>query len=143
MSAAEFAREPARQNDFQRARQRRQKPNRIQRFAENFAAEFCQPNTQRRVVGITESEMFRAREKIKLVAEIAVTVARDEKKKNFEKRERVSDEKEDAERFCQSVEERTRVGDPLAMREESFNILICRGLKEPFPEVWKRIKHWN
>ncbi len=55
----------------------------------------------------------------------------------------LGDEKEDAEEFCQSVEERTRVGEPLAMREENFNILICRGLKEPFPELWKKIKHWN
>ena len=56
----------------------------------------------------------------------------------------LGDEKEDAEEeLCQSVEERTRVGEPLAMKEENFNILICRGLKEPFPELWKKIKHWN
>jgi hypothetical protein len=55
----------------------------------------------------------------------------------------LGDEKEDAEEFCQSVEERTRVGVPLAMKEENFNILICRGLKEPFPELWKKIRHWN
>ena len=55
----------------------------------------------------------------------------------------LGDEKEDAEEVCQSVEERTRVGVPLAMEEENFNILICRGLKEPFPEIWKKIKNWN
>jgi len=55
----------------------------------------------------------------------------------------LGDKKEDAEELCQSVEERTRVGEPLAMKEENFNILICRGLKEPFPELWKKIKHWN
>jgi len=55
----------------------------------------------------------------------------------------LGDEKEDAEEICRSIEERTRVGEPLAMREENFNILICRGLKEPFPELWKKIKHWN
>jgi hypothetical protein len=55
----------------------------------------------------------------------------------------LGDEKEDAEEFFQSVEEKTRVGEPLAMREENFNILIGRGLKQPFPEVWKKIKNWN
>ena len=55
----------------------------------------------------------------------------------------LGDEKEDAEEFCESVEQRTRVGVPLAMEEENFDILICRGLKEPFPELWKKIKHWN
>ena len=55
----------------------------------------------------------------------------------------LGDEKEDAEEFFQSVEEKTRVGDPLAMREENFNILVGRGLKQPFPEVWKKIKNWN
>jgi len=52
-------------------------------------------------------------------------------------------EKEGAEEVCQSVEERTRVGEPLAMKEENFNILICRGLKKPFPEIWSKIKNWN
>ena len=55
----------------------------------------------------------------------------------------LGDEKDDAEEFCQSVEERMRVGVPLAMEEENFNILICRGLKTPFPEIWKKIKIWN
>jgi len=55
----------------------------------------------------------------------------------------LGDDKEDAEEFFQNVEEKTRVGEPLAMREENFNILIGRGLKQPFPEVWKKIKNWN
>jgi hypothetical protein len=55
----------------------------------------------------------------------------------------LGDEKKDAEEFCQSVEERTRVGEPLAMKEENFNILICRGLKTPLPDFWTRVKHWN
>jgi len=55
----------------------------------------------------------------------------------------LGDEKEDAEEFCQSVEEKTRVGVPLAMKEENFNILICRGLKTPLPDFWKQVKHWN
>lgn len=52
-------------------------------------------------------------------------------------------EKEDAEKNCRSVEEKTAVGHSLAMAEENFNILICRGLKEPLPELWKKLKHWN
>ena len=55
----------------------------------------------------------------------------------------LGDEKEDAEKVCESVEEKTRVGDPLAMKEENFNILICRGLKEPLSKFWKKVKHWN
>lgn len=55
----------------------------------------------------------------------------------------LGDEKEDAEEFFQSVEEKTRVGNPLAMEEENFNILVGRGLKQPFPELWKKIKNWN
>jgi len=52
-------------------------------------------------------------------------------------------EKENAEKNCQSVEEKARVGEPLAMKEENFNILVCRGLKVPLPELWKKIKNWN
>ena len=55
----------------------------------------------------------------------------------------LGDEKEDAEEFFQSVEEKTRVGEPFAMQEENFNILVGRGLKQPFPKVWKKIKNWN
>ncbi len=55
----------------------------------------------------------------------------------------LGDEKEDAEKVCQSVEERTPVGVPLAMKEENFNILICRGLKMPLPDFWTQVKHWN
>ncbi len=55
----------------------------------------------------------------------------------------LGDEKEDAEKVCQSVEDKTRVGESLAMKEENFNILVCRGLKEPLPELWKKIKNWN
>jgi hypothetical protein len=55
----------------------------------------------------------------------------------------LGDKKEDAEELFQSVEEKTRVGEPLAMGEENFNILVGRGLKQPFPEIWKKIKNWN
>lgn len=55
----------------------------------------------------------------------------------------LGDEKEDAEKSCRSVEERGRVGHPYAMGEEQFNILVCRGLKTPLPELWPKLKHWN
>jgi hypothetical protein len=55
----------------------------------------------------------------------------------------LGDEKKDAEEVCQSVEERTQVGEPLAMKEENFNILICRWLKTSLPNFWTRAKHWN
>ncbi len=55
----------------------------------------------------------------------------------------LGDEKKDWENFCQSVEEKTPVGVPFGMKEENFNILICRGLKQPLPEIWTRLKHWN
>ncbi|MEZ5426764.1 MAG: glycosyltransferase family 39 protein [Pyrinomonadaceae bacterium] len=51
--------------------------------------------------------------------------------------------KEDAEKYCRSVEESLPVGHPYAMKYENFKILICRDLKEPFPEVWKKIKLWR
>jgi 4-amino-4-deoxy-L-arabinose transferase-like glycosyltransferase len=55
----------------------------------------------------------------------------------------LGDRKADAEEFFQSVEEKTRVGEPLAMREENFNILVGRGMKQPFSEIWTKIKNWN
>ena len=76
MFAAEFAHQQTSQNDSQRAREHRQKPNRKKRIAKKRRADFCQKNAQRRVVGITEGEMFRAGKKIKFIAEIAVTIAR-------------------------------------------------------------------
>jgi hypothetical protein len=55
----------------------------------------------------------------------------------------LGDEKDDAQEFFQTVEEKTRVGEPWAMREENFNILVGRGLKQPFSEIWKKIRNWN
>jgi hypothetical protein len=51
--------------------------------------------------------------------------------------------KESAERFCGSVEERERVGERFAMAEENYTILICRDIKIPVDQLWKRLKHWN
>jgi hypothetical protein len=55
----------------------------------------------------------------------------------------LGDEKEDAEEFFQSVKEKTRVGEPFAMQEENFNILVGRDMKQPFSEIWKKMKNWN
>ncbi|MDQ6785280.1 MAG: glycosyltransferase family 39 protein [Acidobacteriota bacterium] len=51
--------------------------------------------------------------------------------------------REDAEKNCQSVEEKTEVNHPYSMNEEKYKILICRGLKQPLPELWSKLKHWN
>jgi hypothetical protein len=51
--------------------------------------------------------------------------------------------REDAEYWCQSVEEGPRVGHPYSMGWEHYNILICHGLKKPMAEAWPRFKFWN
>jgi hypothetical protein len=51
--------------------------------------------------------------------------------------------REDAEKNCQSVEEKTEVNHPYSMNEEKYKILICRGLREPLPALWSKLKHWN
>ena len=52
-------------------------------------------------------------------------------------------DREDAEKFCGAVETRDAVGGKYNMDEENFNILICRDLRYPLPQFWKRMKHWN
>jgi len=49
----------------------------------------------------------------------------------------------DAERNCARVEEAGRVGHPYAMAEEHFTIHVCRDLKQPLPQLWPSLKHWN
>ena len=44
---------------------------------------------------------------------------------------------------ARGIEEAERVGHPYGMAEEQFTILVGRGLKEPLPELWPRLKHWN
>ena len=51
--------------------------------------------------------------------------------------------REDAEKNCQSVEEKTEVNHPYSMNEERYKILICRLTKQPLPEIWTNLKHWN
>jgi hypothetical protein len=52
-------------------------------------------------------------------------------------------EKDDAERMCGSVEERDRVGERFSMAGENYTILVCRDIKLPIDQLWKRLKHWN
>ena len=56
---------------------------------------------------------------------------------------RQADGKYEAEKFFESVEEKTEVADPYSMNEEKYKILLCRGMKKPLPEVWASLKHWN
>ncbi len=51
--------------------------------------------------------------------------------------------REDAEKNCQIVEEKTEVNHPYSMNEEKYKIFICRGLKQSLPEMWSKLKHWN
>lgn len=48
-----------------------------------------------------------------------------------------------AEKYCNSVEEKTEINHPYSMADEKYNIIICRDLKQPLPEVWSKLKHWN
>lgn len=51
--------------------------------------------------------------------------------------------KEDAEKNCESVEEKTEVNHPLSPSYEKYKIIICRQTKKPLPEIWNSLKHWN
>ena len=44
---------------------------------------------------------------------------------------------------CASVTDGPEVGHPLAMGEEHFRIHVCHGLKQPLPELWPTLKHWQ
>jgi hypothetical protein len=49
----------------------------------------------------------------------------------------------DAEQYCTTVESGPELNHPYAMAEEHYQILICRGLKMPLPQLWPRLKLWN
>jgi hypothetical protein len=51
--------------------------------------------------------------------------------------------KEEVEKNCESVEERTEVNHPYSMADEKYKILICRRTKKPLPEIWQSLRHWN
>ena len=50
--------------------------------------------------------------------------------------------KENAERKCNSVEEKTEVNYPYTEGYEKYHILICRQTKKPLPEIWQSLKFW-
>jgi len=50
---------------------------------------------------------------------------------------------ETAARRCASVEAAGELKHPYAMAEEQQTIFICRGLKQPLPQAWHQLKHWN
>ncbi|MEP6902357.1 MAG: glycosyltransferase family 39 protein [Actinomycetota bacterium] len=51
--------------------------------------------------------------------------------------------KEDAEKNCESTEEKTEVNNQYSDSYEKYKILICRKTKKPLPEIWPSLKHWN
>jgi hypothetical protein len=51
--------------------------------------------------------------------------------------------KEDAEKSCESVEEKTEVDHPYSDSYEKYKILVCRRTKKPLAEIWPALKHWN
>jgi hypothetical protein len=50
---------------------------------------------------------------------------------------------DDAQYWCQNVEEGPKVGNPYAMGWEHYTILICHGLKKPIAEAWPHFKVWD
>ena len=51
--------------------------------------------------------------------------------------------KAEAEKSCESVEEKTEVNQIYSDSYEKYKILVCRNTKKPLPEVWQSLKHWN
>jgi len=50
---------------------------------------------------------------------------------------------EDAQRWCQDVQEGPKLQPYYGMREEHYTILVCHGLKKPLGEAWAQLKVWN
>jgi 4-amino-4-deoxy-L-arabinose transferase-like glycosyltransferase len=50
---------------------------------------------------------------------------------------------DDAQDWCQNVDQGPKVGHPYAMGWEHYTILICHGLKKPLAEAWPHFKVWN
>jgi hypothetical protein len=50
---------------------------------------------------------------------------------------------DDAQYWCNNVEEGPKIGDPYAMGWEHYTILICHGLKKPLAEAWPHFKVWD
>ncbi len=51
--------------------------------------------------------------------------------------------REESEKACESVEEKTEVNHPLSPSYEKYKIIVCRKTKKPLPEIWQNLKHWN
>ena len=51
--------------------------------------------------------------------------------------------KAEAEKVCDSVEEKTEVNFAYSESYEQYKILVCRNTKKPLPEIWQSLKHWN
>ena len=51
--------------------------------------------------------------------------------------------REDAEKMCESVEEKTEINHPFSPSYEKYKIMICRKTRKPLPEIWQRLKFWN
>jgi hypothetical protein len=50
---------------------------------------------------------------------------------------------EDAQDWCQNVEEGPKIEEPYTMGWEQYTILICHGLKKPMAEAWPHFKVWD
>jgi hypothetical protein len=50
---------------------------------------------------------------------------------------------DDAQYWCNSVEEGPKVASPYTMSWEHYTILICHGLKKPLAEAWPHFKVWD
>jgi hypothetical protein len=50
---------------------------------------------------------------------------------------------DDAQYWCQNVEEGPKVEHPYTMGWEHYTILICHGLKKPMAEAWPHFKVWD
>ncbi len=50
---------------------------------------------------------------------------------------------DDAQYWCQNVEEGPKVAYPYTMGWEHYTILICHGLKKPLAEAWPHFKVWD
>lgn len=51
--------------------------------------------------------------------------------------------REDAEKMCESVEEKTEINHPYSPSYEKYKIIVCRKTRKPLPEIWQKLKFWN
>ena len=50
---------------------------------------------------------------------------------------------EDAEKYCGSVEKKTRVDHLYSMPYEKYDIIVCRDMKKPLRDIWPDLKNWR